>query len=628
MCYNCRKVVVMKLDRKQKKFLEKLAKNDVIVGYDNMQDFLNEYLDAFVKPKFKELKLRNISFSFVEKDAEQMLNEFINKTKTKGGYTRAISKLPNEEYSLSDEEIFFYKEEETGGVFDRSKILSLIQTLSHEYRHFVQTNVAIYNKKLDFSKNESKEYARFIKDYSQHVAEDSLVSDTLKIKPHDVEALYNMASRIDNAEFRFAHSLIGDKEDFDFPLYLSQSYEIDARQFALSCLKELWDCSHEIDVLRKNRFVADLGIFYDAEKEMESVNRHEATMFYLALEQLLDKINDEKFFADVIKVEHQELEKDKMEYYFANAPKFAQRLKLKQDVLEHLLDIQLKTLSREIKDDKEYKNACKSYYESIYKHYIQNGISYTFNVMDQFTEEGTYTKLLTELIEEGKPVCSNSFENFGNVLSIKEAEKIFKTLLDRDQIRYVGAAISSVDLEVRDCYTKKLLPLIKDKVNELNKQNLDVSYDKVDEMLQLINTIKYTSGLAYPPIDQYSDFDECRSDICKRYADKGFSEKEIGLLVDCEYSLELLGYEKVVQMRNGNAPSPDVYRFGHCQDRERYLLKGPAREEYVRQVYGEIELENRRYFYDTRDELERKKDPFADMLLERDPVDDLPERIY
>ena len=73
----------MKLDRKQKKFLEKLAKNDVIVGYDNMQDFLNEYLDAFVKPKFKELKLRNISFSFVEKDAEQMLNEFINKTKTK-----------------------------------------------------------------------------------------------------------------------------------------------------------------------------------------------------------------------------------------------------------------------------------------------------------------------------------------------------------------------------------------------------------------------------------------------------------------------------------------------------------------------------------------------------------------
>ena len=41
-------------------------------------------------------------------------------------------------------------------------------------------------------------------------------------------------------------------------------------------------------VLRKNRFVADLGIFYDAEKEMESVNRHEATMFYLALEQLLD----------------------------------------------------------------------------------------------------------------------------------------------------------------------------------------------------------------------------------------------------------------------------------------------------------------------------------------------------
>ncbi len=629
----------MKLDRKQRKFLEKLANNDVIVGYDKMQDLLNEYLDAFVKPKFKELKLHPIRVSFVEKDPQRVIDEALNDTNAMGGYTYEDEILPGNHHILRNEEIILFKDyrNDHGGVFDRKSQLQILATIAHEYKHFVQSNVAAYNKRFDFSKEESQRYANIIGHYSQKVADTILSPKELLLAGHEVETLYNASLLLDDKCLNILTERFSEEDNFDFPLYLLQEHEIDARQFAVACMKELWDYSHEVDVLRKNKFVSDLGLFWDDLQKEEYKYYSRAIDFYIPCKALLRTLEEEDFFVKIGKAEQQELEKSKIAQYFAYAPQDAKEMKLKQDLLADVLDVQMKRIVKKYHDDDKMQDVLQTYYAGIYKAYIQHGISYAYDVLEtsiinsivneKSDNKYTYAKLLGELIEENKPLCADSFEKFDTV-EVPEAERIFKALFKKEQIRYVDTALLNVEVgEKKNEIVKMLLPLVKDKVNELNKQNLDASYDEVDEMLRLISTIKYTSMGAYPPIDQYADFDYHRADICKRYASKDFSEEEIGLLVDCEYSLELLGLAKVVKMRNGDAPRPDVYRFGHCQDRDRYLT-GEAREEYVKQVYGEIELEKKRYYYDTRDDIARKVDPLADIIFEKDPVDDLPERIY
>ena len=238
------------------------------------------------------------------------------------------------------------------------------------------------------------------------------------------------------------------------------------------------------------------------------------------------------------------------------------------------------------------------------------------------------------LIINNEPICSDSFlEDYCRMCVVREfnqgAPDISKLLLERNQFRYLSALLMAIsDGDMAELYAKKVIPQLKDKVIEFKNNPESVSYDAIDEMLLLIATTKLCLGLNNVSIENNADFkNECK-DICEKYANKGLTQEQIETLVKCEYNLEQMGLDKVIQMSGGKVPVANGYRFGHPQDRERYLSRGALREDYVRRIYGDIEFEKQKYYFDTRDFIARGLDPITSLIDGRNPTGKLPDRIY
>lgn len=207
--------------------------------------------------------------------------------------------------------------------------------------------------------------------------------------------------------------------------------------------------------------------------------------------------------------------------------------------------------------------------------------SMSFDKID-LLKPGQKLDILTNFIESGRYEFANSmiFSMGKEINKYLSADKV-DVDAELKKIREEGDVIKELYFldEVEPVAKYNIIDSIEKRVNLLDKEQKEgkLCFDDVDEMIYLLSTLCTQADVPY-----YKEYALLPQDDSKnaKVANKlyGLYKKveEVGRREACRIS----GYEL----------NPDAYRYAHAQDRQDYLLKGRDREKRIEKLYGKNEL--------------------------------------
>ena len=125
----------MEFSKKQQKFVKLLSETDFVYNQKTLLKIVNQYVELFVKPHFNGVNLPKIPISFADKE------DYESVPKIEGAKTSAAFWYAADEQNTpidGKQEIVLYN---NLGYYNITSIISILENVSHEYRHYLQYHV-------------------------------------------------------------------------------------------------------------------------------------------------------------------------------------------------------------------------------------------------------------------------------------------------------------------------------------------------------------------------------------------------------------------------------------------------------------------------------------------------------
>lgn len=583
--------------------MEKLDSKSVYIAFmkfitedsweDNLAVLVETFNENYIYPNIKEREEALPSIEFIKKD---------------------VSALGSSSYTYGAYDILKNSVEINVPVLDMSDMtkrivyaMQLIDTLSHEHRHFFQRQhemkyikadeLAKLKRREEFymsvARKSKKEYKMDVEGEKQFIISQiaQRLSETFLQREYDDKEVSDLIKILSKTMSKYN---LSDEErkklisDIGYALYFKDKFEVDAREYGLVVCKEFIDDVKGYDP-EVGKVLDELHqtVFMTLVEQIRSKNENLYSGFVKDIENFKEQglYDAAILFEKFIETERYFLSVDGVRY---DPKRYEREYQMFSDGIEALL-----------------KNSNQQQIVAYYHTLTKMGLEHAGHIVGKHVNSRGQEYF--NLLSNDDDITIESFYDL-KFLSDKQRIELFEKYLKEDKIEFAEQILYSY-YGLGDESLKSLLSKGEYSFEELEKKHgvfahllhIDEYYYKhsltrlISEKIDAIELKSKENNLLYDDLHDMLRLMESILEICQINCiteDEVPSDELENKIFQMYKRLDRIGFEEV-KKKLSREPYPDEYRFRHSADRWRYLLTGEDAIERYRHIYGEFECKKR-----------------------------------